>query len=69
MKNIFRKLEPIDLIAIIVLVGGLYLKLKGCDGVVGSLITAIVFYYFGKKGAAIIDAKNCDNNTNNTDQK
>ena len=45
----FEKLQPVDVIALVVIVGGLYLKLSGADGVVGSLLTAIVFYYFGKK--------------------
>jgi hypothetical protein len=50
MKNIFKSLSAVDLIAIITIIGGLYLKLKGADGVVGSLLVAVVFYYFGKKG-------------------
>jgi len=49
LKPFLGKFEPADLIAVIVIVGGLYLKLSGADGVVGSLLTAIVFYYFGKK--------------------
>jgi hypothetical protein len=49
MNELFKKLEPADLIAIIVIVGGLALKFRGADGLVGSLLTAIVFYYFGKR--------------------
>lgn len=54
MKKFFMKLEPVDIIAIITIIGGLYLKLAGADGVVGSLLMAIVFYYFGKKGLSIM---------------
>lgn len=44
-----NKLEPIDLIALVVIVGGLILKFSGADGVVGTLLTAVVMFYFGKK--------------------
>ena len=50
MNEFFKKVEPQDIIAAIVIVGGFGLKLTGADGLVGSLLTAIVFYYFGKKG-------------------
>ena len=63
MKNIFKNLSATDFIAIITIIGGLYLKLKGADGVVGSLLMAIVFYYFGKKGVEM-SIKKEDNITN-----
>lgn len=44
-----NKLEAIDIIAIIVIVGGLLLKFTGADGVVGTLLTTVVLFYFGKK--------------------
>lgn len=44
-----NKLEPIDLIAIIIIIAGLILKLKGADGTVSLLLSSIAFYYFGKK--------------------
>lgn len=50
MHDLLKKFEPADIIAIIVIGGGLALKFTGADGLVGSLLTAIVFYYFGKKG-------------------
>lgn len=41
--------KPIDIIAIITVVGGLILKFSGADGTVGTLLTMIVAFYFGKK--------------------
>jgi hypothetical protein len=49
-KPLCNKLKPVDLIACIVIVGGLALKFTGADGVVGTMLTAIAFYYFGKQG-------------------
>jgi len=51
-KNLLQKIKPVDIVAIIVVIGGLALKFKGADGLVGTLLTAIVFYYFGKQGRA-----------------
>ena len=50
LKDLFKKTEPQDIIALVVIIGGFTLKFTGADGLVGSLLTAIVFYYFGKKG-------------------
>jgi len=49
MNEFFKKFAPADIIALVVVTGGLALKLAGADGLVGSLLTAIVFFYFGKK--------------------
>ena len=49
MRNVFQKMNPADLVAIIVIIGGFILKFGGADGLVGTLLTAIVFYYFGKQ--------------------
>ena len=49
MSNFREKLEPADVIAIIVIVGGLALKFTGADGLVGTLLTAVVIYYFGDR--------------------
>jgi len=57
MAKFFEKVEPIDIIAFLVIVGGLILVGSHINGLVGSLLTAVVFYYFGKKGRA-------PNNTN-----
>ena len=55
-KNILgplcSKIKPVDVIALVVIVGGLALKFTGADGVVGSLLAAVAFYYFGKQGRA-----------------
>jgi len=50
MQTFLNKFTPPDLIAIIVIIGGLILKLKGADGIVGSMLLGVCFYYFGKKG-------------------
>jgi hypothetical protein len=50
MNEFFKKIMPADIIACLVIIGGLALKFTGQDGLVGTLLTAIVFYYFGKKG-------------------
>lgn len=49
MKNLLEKLEPADLIALILVGGGLFLKFKGIDGTVGLLLTGISIYYFGDR--------------------
>ena len=49
MGKLIAKFEPADVIAILVVAGGLYLKLKGADGVVGSCLLGVTFYYFGIK--------------------
>lgn len=46
MQSIFK---PVDVIAIIVIIGGLILKFSGADGLVGTLLTTVVVFYFGKK--------------------
>jgi len=44
-----QKLEPADVIAIILIIGGLILVGFGINGLIGTLLTAITFYYFGEK--------------------
>ena len=41
------KFEPRDFIAIIVIVGALYLKLCGADGIVSTILIGTVSFYFG----------------------
>jgi len=48
MSNFLAKFKPADFIALVVVCGGLYLKLRGADGVVGSLLVCVAAYYFGK---------------------
>ena len=50
MNEFIKKINPADIIACLVIIGGLALKFTGQDGLIGTLLTAIVFYYFGKKG-------------------
>lgn len=49
MKTLLEKIEPADLIAMVLVVGGLFLKFKGIDGTVGLLLTGIAIYYFGDR--------------------
>lgn len=49
MKNLLNKFLPQDIIAIFVIVGGLILKFTGIDGTIGTILTAAVLFYFGKK--------------------
>lgn len=49
MNKLLEKFKPADIVAIVVLIGGLILKLKGIDGLVGLLLTSIVFFYFGDR--------------------
>lgn len=48
-KMPFSNFKPIDIIAIIVIVGGLILKFSGADGLVGTLLSTVVLFYFSKK--------------------
>lgn len=64
MNELLKKLQPIDVIAIITITGGLVLKILNIDGTVGLILTTIVLFYFGKKevvdkikGAKIKEAK------------
>lgn len=49
MRELLNKFQPLDIIAIITIIGGLFLKFSGADGVVGTILTVIVASYFGKK--------------------
>ena len=48
------KLEPIDIIAIIILISGFILIAMGVDHAVSGIIIMVVSYYFGKKSSGII---------------
>lgn len=50
IRRLIDKIEPIDIIAVVVLCMGFALKLHGADGYVSFSMTSVVFYYFGKKG-------------------
>jgi len=49
MSKIFGIFLPIDIIAIITIIGGLTLLALGLNGTVGTILTTIVVFYFGKK--------------------
>jgi len=49
MSGFLAKIEPVDLIALVVIVGGLGLKFGGADGTVGTLLTMVVGFYFGRR--------------------
>ena len=45
--------EPIDIIAIVVIVGGFTLTALGYNAVVHGLMIAVGSYYFGKKSSSL----------------
>jgi len=47
LKKFFDRLRPVDIIAVICIIFGFYLLLKGVDHVVGAVVLAISAYYFG----------------------
>jgi len=49
MNKFLEKLKPADIIAVIVVIGGLILKFRGIDGLVGTLLVAIIMFYFGDR--------------------
>ncbi len=49
MNKLIEKFQPIDIIAIVTIVGGLTLRVLGVDGLVGTLLAVVVLFYFGKK--------------------
>ena len=49
MSNILDKKKPPDVVALVVLCAGFTLIYLGRDGIVGSLLTMVVAFYFGEK--------------------
>ena len=49
MNTLISKFEPADIVAALLIVGGLFLKYHGADGTVTALLSAISFYYFGQR--------------------
>ena len=49
MSKFIDKFKPADIVAIIVVIGGMILKFSGIDGTVGILLTSVVIYYFGDR--------------------
>jgi len=49
MKDLLKKFEPADFVAVICIVGGLILIGCKIDTVVGGLVSLIAGYYFGHK--------------------
>lgn len=48
-KNLFNKIMPRDIVAVLVLIGCFYLLLMGIDSFVAAVTTAIIGYYFSKR--------------------
>jgi hypothetical protein len=63
IKTMICKIEPIDIIAVVIIIGALWLKYCGADGVVSSTLIMVVAYYFGKKSGVLPNLTN-----NNKDQ-
>jgi len=51
-EYLINKFEPVDIIAIIVIIGAFVLMSVTNNEIVGTILTSICFYYFGKKGRA-----------------
>lgn len=49
LKGLYYKIEPADLIAIIIIVGVLLLNWKGIQTMYSMSIYLIIGYYFGRK--------------------
>ena len=49
MRELLNKFQPVDVIAILTLAGGLLLRGFKIDGLVGTILITIVLFYFGKK--------------------
>jgi len=49
MQKLINKFYPADVIAIIVIIGGLILVWNKVDTITGALLSSVVFYYFGKQ--------------------
>lgn len=51
MKEVIRKFEPGDVIALVIIVGCITLIILHRDGIVTNVLTMITGYYFGQKTA------------------
>lgn len=49
-ENLLTTILPIDLIAIICLILGVFLTYTSSETTGGIMISSVVFYYFGKRG-------------------
>lgn len=45
--SLWEKVMPRDIIAMVIIVGGLVLKMQGSNGTISSILMAIVAFYFG----------------------
>lgn len=50
MKSFLEKLEPVDVVAVVVIVSAFAHLTRGGNGTTTAIVASIVFYYFGKKG-------------------
>ena len=51
------KLEPKDIIAVLIIVGIGFMKFKGFNGSLDTLIAVVVTYYFVKRNSGIDNGK------------
>lgn len=52
--SFMEKFEPIDFIAIIIIVFGFFLMSRGVDSVVAGIVIMVSSYYFGKKSSGVV---------------
>lgn len=48
-KNLFDDLRPVDLIAIITIIGGMGLLYAGKNSTISAMLLGIIAFYFGMK--------------------
>jgi len=41
--------KPVDVIALVIIIGGFCLKYTGANGLISTLLTTVVLFYFGKQ--------------------
>jgi hypothetical protein len=49
ISTLCQKIKPADIIALVVIIGCFILKVFGSDGVISTILTCVVMYYFGVK--------------------
>lgn len=52
--SLLERIMPRDIIALVLIVGGLYLKAIGLDGTISAILVGIAMFYFG---AEILEKK------------
>ena len=54
------KFEPIDVIAMVIILGGMLLTANGYNGTISNILIMVSAYYFGKRSSGVIHVENRD---------